>query len=325
MRLLVLGAGGIGGYFGARTAAAGGDVTFLVRPGRAALLRDKGLHVFSPHGDLHLTPKLLTRDELSTPFDAAILSCKAYDLDSAMNDIAPAVGPETLLLPLLNGVAHIDRLVARFGEKRVLGGVAQAALLVTPSGEIRHFNATHRLIVGARGQAGTLAGPLRALTNLIAASGVDVVRSDNIMQAMWNKFVFWAALAGATCTLRANIGIIVQTTGGEAFVTGLIGECARVAEAAGHALTVSQLATCRSLLTESGSVLAASMLRDIERGGPTEAEFTLGDLIARARTADIDTRSLRLAYSHMQAYEIRRTTVNQSDTDYPPHPIATPP
>ena len=142
---------------------------------------------------------------------------------------------------------------------------------------------------------------------------------------MWNKFVFWAALAGATCTLRANIGIIVQTTSGEAFVTGLIGECAHVAEAAGHALTVSQLATCRSLLTESGSVLAASMLRDIERGGPTEAEFTLGDLIARARTADIDTRSLRLAYSHMQAYEIRRTTVNQSDTDYPPHPIATPP
>ena len=308
MRILVLGAGGIGGYYGARMHAAGGHVTFLVRPGRAAQLREKGLQVFSPFGDLQITPQLVTKETLTETFDVILLTCKAFDLDSAMNDIAPAIGPETLLLPLLNGVAHIDRLVARFGEKRVLGGVAQAALLVTPSGEIRHFNATHRLIVGARGQAGTLAGPLRDLTNLIAASGVDVVRSDNIMQAMWNKFVFWAALAGATCTLRANIGTILQTTGGEAFVIGLIGECARVAEAAGHALTVPQLATCRSLLTESGSVLAASMLRDIERGGPTEAEFTLGDLIARARKAGIDAHCLRLAYSHMQAYEIRRTT-----------------
>ena len=303
MRILVLGAGGIGGYFGARLEAAGGDVTFLVRPGRAAVLRERGLRIYSPCGDLHVTPKLLTREELRGPFDAVILSCKAYDLDSAMDDIAPAVGPQTLLLPLLNGVSHLERLVARFGRERVLGGVAQAALLVTPAGEIRHFNTTHRLVTGTRGP--TTQG-LKDLAVLIAASGVDFVLSDDIEQAMWNKFVFWAALAGATCTLRANIGIILQTVGGEEFVTGLIGECARIAESEGHALTVSQLATCRSLLTESGSVLAASMLRDIERGGPTEAEFTVGDLVARARSLNIDARCLRLVHSHMQAYEIRR-------------------
>ncbi len=306
MRLLVLGAGGIGGYFGARIHAAGGDVTFLVRPPRAAVLRENGLKVFSPHGDLHIAPKVLTRDELREPFDAVILSCKAYDLEAAMDDIAPAVGPRTLLLPLLNGVSHIDRLVARYGRERVLGGVAQAALLVTPEGDIRHFNATHRLITGAFGE--TPSG-LPELARLIAASGIDFILSDDIEQAMWNKFVFWSALAGATCTLRANIGIILRTLGGEEFVTGLIGECARVAERAGHALTVPQLSTCRELLTESGSVLEASMLRDIERGNPTEAEYTLGDLVERARTFGINAHCLRLAYTHMQAYEIRRQSL----------------
>ncbi len=305
MRILVLGAGGIGGYFGARIAAAGGDVTFLVRPGRARVLREDGLKIFSPRGDLHITPKLLTKEQVHAPFDAVILSCKAYDLDSAIEDIGPAVGPETLLLPLLNGVSHIDRLATRFGRERVLGGVAQAALLVTPGGEIRHFNTTHRLIIGAHG---AMPNRLRNLASLIAGSGVEFILSDDIEQAMWNKFVFWAALAGATCTLRANIGVILQTVGGEEFVTSLIGECARIAESEGHALTVSQLATCRSLLTESGSVLAASMLRDIERGNPTEAEFTIGDLVTRARTLNIDTHCLRLVYSHMQAYEIRRNT-----------------
>ena len=183
MRLLVLGAGGIGGYFGARIHAAGGDVTFLVRPPRAAVLRENGLKVFSPHGDLHIVPKVLTRDELREPFDAVILSCKAYDLEAAMDDIAPAVGPRTRLLPRLNGVSHIDRLVARYGRERVLGGVAQAALLVTPEGDIRHFNATHRLITGAFGE--TPSG-LPDLARLIAASGVDFILSDDVEQAMWN-------------------------------------------------------------------------------------------------------------------------------------------
>jgi len=308
IRLLVLGAGGIGGYFGARIHAAGGDVTFLVRPARAAALRENGLKVFSPHGDLHVRPKVLTRDELREPFDAVILSCKAYDLDAAMDDIAPAVGPRTLLLPLLNGISHLDRLAGRYGRERVLGGVAQAALLVTPEGYIRHFNTVHRLITGAFAESPSGPPGLPELARVIAASGVDFILADDIEQAMWNKFVFWSALAGATCTLRANIGIILQTLGGEEFVTGLIAECGRVAERAGHALTVPQLSTCRALLTESGSVLEASMLRDIERGNRTEAEYTLGDLIERATAYGINAHCLRLAYTHMQAYEIRRST-----------------
>ncbi len=304
MRLLILGAGGIGGYFGARIHAAGGDVTFLVRPARAALLRESGLRVFSPFGDLEIAPKLVTQPELRASFDAIILSCKAYDLDSAMDDIAPAVGERTLILPLLNGVRHIERLAARFGENRVLGGVAQAALMVTPEGGIRHFNKIHQLIAGVRSQP---APPEWAeLSAILANAGFEFIPSEDIGQAMWNKFVFWSALAGATCTLRANIGEILQTSSGREFITGLIDECARIARTAGHALSDAQLETCRGRLTEKDSVLAASMLRDIERGGPTEAEHTLGDLVARADANGIRAHCLRLAYSNMQAYEIRR-------------------
>ena len=186
----------------------------------------------------------------------------------------------------------------------MLGGVAQAALLVTPSGDIRHFNKTHRLVIGARCKPAP--ATLQRLAQILAASGVEFILADDIEQAMWNKFVFWSALAGATCTLRACIGELLQSVGGEEFVTGLLVECARVAEASGHALSDAQLATCRTLLTEKGSALAASMLRDVERGGPTEADYTLGDLVERAIAKNISVHCLRLAYSHMQAYEVRR-------------------
>ncbi|WP_153110683.1 2-dehydropantoate 2-reductase [Propionivibrio limicola] len=309
MRILVLGAGGIGGYFGARIHEAGGDVTFLVRPGRLTTLREHGLKVLSPLGDLHFSPKLLTKDELKAKaehFDLVILSCKAYDLASAMDDIAPAVGKESAVLPLLNGVRHIDVLAERFGEERVFGGVAQAALLVTAAGEIRHFNKIHRLITGARGVPHPPC--LHELAALMAKTSVEFILADNIEQSMWNKFVFWSSLASATCTLRANIGEILQTVSGEEFITGLIDECAHIASASGHALTESQLATARATLTEKDSVLAASMLRDIERNGPTEAEHTLGDLVVRAGALGFKAHCLRLAYSHMQAYELRRQT-----------------
>ncbi len=304
MRLLIVGAGGIGGYFGARIHAAGGEVTFLVRPRRAVQLRETGLQVFSPFGDLKITPRIVTRPELKQDFDAIILSCKAYDLDSAMDDIAPAVGERTLILPLLNGVSHIERLAERFGAQRVLGGVAQVALLVTPAGEIRHFNNIHQLITGVR----HLPAPpeFDALAQVLASSGFEFILSDDIGQAMWNKFVFWSALAGATCTLRATIGEILQTRSGEEFITGLIEESAQIAATAGHALSETQLATCKGRLTDKDSVLVASMLRDMERGGPTEAEHTLGDLVARAEANGIKAHCLRLAYSNMQAYEIRR-------------------
>jgi len=304
MRILVLGAGGIGGYFGARIHAAGGDVTFLVRPARAEQLRRNGLSVHSPLGDLHITPKVLTGDEIAAPFDVVMLSCKSYDLDSAMAAIAPAVGEASVILPLLNGVRHIDRLVERFGNARVLGGVAFISVALMRDGNIQHLNSLHRLFAGSR-----TAAPSPWLTPLaqqLAASGFEFVLSQTIEQAMWDKFAFLTTLAGATCLFRASIGQILQTPAGETFINGLLDEGAAVTAACGHPLAEAQLAAYRQTLNDRSSGLMASMLRDVERGGPTEAEHILGDMLARGQALMLNTPKLQLACSHLQAYALRR-------------------
>jgi 2-dehydropantoate 2-reductase len=305
MRILVLGAGGTGGYFGARIHNAGGDVAFLVRPTRAENLRTNGLRVSSALGDIHIAPKLITTAENpGGHFDVIVLSCKAYDLNSALESISPLTGADTIVLPLLNGVAHLDALDARFGRERVLGGVAHLAVSLSPTGEIKHLNKFHRLIVGSR-----CAPPskwLSPLAELLSATPVDFSVSDHVEQDMWDKFVFLSALAGATCTMRANIGEILSTCAGKAFIVGLLGECEKVAAACRHPPNTDQLAAYRNQLTERGSSYTASMLRDIERGGPTEADHVLGDMSRRGDASGIDIPLLKLAYSHLQAYESAR-------------------
>ena len=304
MRILILGAGGIGGYYGARIAAAGGDVSFLVRAPRAAQIRSNGLRVQSTLGDLLLAPPVLTREEIDTPFDFIFISCKSYDLASAIEAIAPAVGEASLIVPLLNGVRHIDQLDARFGSERVLGGVAFISVALQPDGEIRHLNSMHRLFIGARfpEQAERLA----PLATLLASANFEFVCSETIEQAMWDKFAFLTALASATCLFRASVGQILQTSAGEDFTNDLLDECAAVADACGHPLDGAQLDTYRQTLTDRSSSLMASMLRDVERGGATEAEHILGDMFMRGQQQRLATPMLQLAYAHLQAYEIRR-------------------
>ncbi|MDR2450961.1 MAG: 2-dehydropantoate 2-reductase [Candidatus Accumulibacter sp.] len=304
MRILMLGAGAIGGYFGARIHAAGGDVTFLARPERAARLSERGLRVTSVAGNLEIRPKLLTRDELTGTFDLVVLSCKAFDLDSAMDVVAPVVGERSLVAPLLNGVRHIDTLTARFGRERVLGGVALISAAVDPDGDIRHMNRMNGMTVGALD--GQPLPALEALAKTLASPGFDLMVSDDIMQAMWDKFVFLATLAGATCLMRANVGTLMATRDGEQYVCALIDECMAIAEASGHPLTGAKRSIYRNQLTDRDSTLTASMLRDVEADKPTEAEHILGDLIHWADLGNVKAPRLSLAYSHLQAYERRR-------------------
>lgn len=305
MRVLVLGAGGIGGYFGARLHDAGGDVSFMVRPARAENLKANGLRVSSPLGDTTLTPQLITAGaNPGAGFDVVILSCKAYDLDSASDAIAPVLNSGSVVLPLLNGMAHLATLDARFGRERVLGGVAHISVALGPDGAIAHLNKFQRLIFGSRSpKASPWLAPLEAL---LAASPVDFAVSQDIEQDMWEKFVFLATLAAANCTMRANVGEILATCAGEDFITGLLGECEQIAAASGHPASPEKLAVYRSQLADRGSTVAASMLRDVERGGPTEADHVLGDLVARGAALGIEVPLLKLAYSHLQAYELVR-------------------
>jgi 2-dehydropantoate 2-reductase len=304
MRFLVVGAGAIGGYFGGRLLEAGRDVTFLLRPARAAQIAVGGLAIRSALGDADLpAPPWLLAEDLAAPFDVVLLSCKAQDLAGAVAAFAPAVGPGTAILPLLNGMRHLDALDARFGPGRVLGGECLISTTLDEAGRVIHLNEAHSLLFGERD--GASSARTDAIAEAFAGAQFDGRRSDAILQEMWEKWVFIAAAAGITCLLRATVGDIVAAGASEP-ATALLAECGAIAAAQGFAPRDRALDRFRRMLAEPGSTLAASMLRDIERGAATEGEHILGDLLRRAAPGQ-DAPMLRLAQAHLRAYEARRT------------------
>jgi 2-dehydropantoate 2-reductase len=313
VRILVVGAGGIGGYFGGRLLGSGRDVTFLVRARRAAQLARTGLVIHSPLGDLDLpAPPTITAGALRAadmarePFDVILLTVKAYDLGAAMDDFAPAVGPRTLILPLLNGMRHLDRLDERFGADRVLGGWCAVSTTLDAEGRIVHLDELAILAFGACD--GSRSERLEAIAAALSDAGFEAQLSKVIVQEMWVKWVTVATGAGITCLMRAAIGDIVAAGAGD-LSTALLDECAAIAAQQGHALSLTVLQDRRAWCTSPGSQLTASMLRDIERGAPIEAEQILGDLLRRDRRGEgTGTASLlRIAYAHLKSYEARRS------------------
>ncbi|HEY9130346.1 MAG TPA: 2-dehydropantoate 2-reductase [Dyella sp.] len=304
MRILVVGAGAIGGYFGGRLLENGQDVTFLVRPARAAKLAADGLTLRSSLGDFHRdAPATLTAATLDRHYDLILLSCKAYDLDRAIADIAPAVGPETTILPLLNGMQHMDRLDERFGADRVLGGQCVIAATVDADGVVRHLNTSHSLTYGERD--GSESARIASIRSAMAGAKFEPRASNNILQDMWDKWVFLTTLAGMTCLMRASVGDIMRAPGGKETTLALLETCRSVAGHAGHPPHDAVLARARATLTEGGSSLTASMLRDLEGGKAVEADHVVGDMLARVAPG-VDAAVLRAAYAHLKAYEIRR-------------------
>ncbi|KTF30473.1 2-dehydropantoate 2-reductase, partial [Xanthomonas vesicatoria] len=201
MRILVLGAGGTGGYFGGRLAQAGVDVTFLVREARAAQLQADGLRIRSPLGDAqvavtHVTAQALPALVAQQPFDLVMLSCKAYDLDSALEAIAPAKGEHTTVLPILNGLRHYAVLDERFGAARVLGGLCFISAAKGADGEILHMGKPASITFGERdGNADS--ARVQAFAAACAQAGIDHVASTQIAQEQWIKYSFLTALAAA--------------------------------------------------------------------------------------------------------------------------------
>jgi 2-dehydropantoate 2-reductase len=306
MRTLVVGAGAIGGYFGGRLLQAGRDVEFLVRPRRAAQLAKAGLVIRSPLGDADLpNPPMVTAETLREPFDLILLSCKSYDLASAADSFAPAVGAATAILPLLNGMAHLDFLENRFGNSAVLGGQCVISTTLDADGRVLHLNDTHLLSFGERD--GARSTRAEAIAATMAGARFDSRLSTAILQEMWEKWVLIATTAGITCLMRASVGDIVAANG-VALTTSLLDECAAIAATAGFAPREPIMARSRTMLTAPGSTFAASMLRDIERGAPIEADHIVGDLLRRGRGKDYPL--LRIAYAHLKAYEARRQREN---------------
>jgi 2-dehydropantoate 2-reductase len=302
MRTLVVGAGAIGGYFGGRLLEAGRDVTFLVRPRRAAELAQAGLRIRSRLGDATLAaPPTVLAQDVAHAFDLVLLSVKAYDLEDAMASFAPAVGPATAILPLLNGMRHLEILDARFGQARVLGGQCAIAATLNEKHEIVHLNQSYSLSYGERD--GAMSERVKAIEHLMAGALSGARASATILLDMWEKWVFLAALAGSTCLMRAAIGDISAAPGGADLALRLLDECRGVAAAEGHPPREAFLGGIRHTLTEAHSAFTASMLRDIENGAPIEADHVIGDLLRRGQPG---LSLLPIVYTHLKAYEARR-------------------
>ena len=305
MRILVVGAGAIGGYFGGRMLAAGRDVTFLVRPKRAAELADAGLVIKSPNGDVTLkNPPAVQADKLTEKFDVVLLSCKAFDLDDAIKSFAPAVGPQTSIIPLLNGMRHLDMLDGKFGRERVLGGLCAIAVTLNEHREVVHLQPMQSLNFGERD--GKMSNRVRAIAEVMASGKFGSVASEHIVQEMWEKWVFLASVAASNCLMRAPVGTILASPGGKDFLLGMLDESCAIATAEGHAPRAPFLERTRGMFTAEGSPMTASMFRDIKVGAAVEADHVIGDLIARADAAKVPVPKLRTAYTHLKAYEKQR-------------------
>jgi len=304
MNILVLGAGGIGGYFGGRLAEARIDTTFLVRPRRREQIAREGLVIESPHGDARIEAKTVVAEELKPGYDAVLFTCKAYDLDSAMDAIAPAMDGRAVLVPMLNGIAHLERLDARFGAANVMGGVAQINATLRRDGVVVNGDKLHRIIFGERDKQATPRA--QALADAFARTIVEWKLSPDIMQDMWEKVVFLSALAAGTCLFRGNVGEINSAPGGTEAMQRLLDANAKIATAEGFAPRAQPMEAFRERLTDRSGNWSASMLRDLEGGGQVEADHIVGFMLERARRHGIDDTVLSLAYTHLRTYEARR-------------------
>jgi len=305
MRFLIVGAGALGGYYGGMLLRGGADVTFLVRPHRAARLADRGLTIKLPEGAFKTPIKTVTAGAVGGPYDIVFLTCKAYDLDSAIEDFAPALSPSGAVLPVLNGINHIAVLGERLGADRVLGGTTQFLVMQTPEGDI---------IPTIHGTAQTTFGELtgggsarcEAILAALAAGGVRCSISENIVAEMWTKFCGAAASFTIAAVMRARAGEVVAAPAGAGFVGATVDECARIAAAAGYPPQPWLREIVIQIWTQPGSNYGPSLLADIENGRPTEGEHVIGDLARRADGLGVEAPIARAALCSVQIYEARR-------------------
>jgi len=304
MRVLVLGAGAVGGYFGGRLAEKGVDVTFLVREKRRRQLAERGLRIHSVNGDVQIQPKLIVAGEAAEPFDLVILTMKAYHFAEGIASVSPYVGENTLLLPLLNGFAHMEKLQQQFGADRVLGGLCFIESTLDENGDVRHTSKAHEVKFGE--WDGRRTSRIEALAQLFAGARAVFTPSERIVAEMWYKYLFIVTLSGLTTLMQAPIGPIREAEYGRELSRQLFSEAAAVMRAAGAPLAEDAVERQMQMLEAQGYKMKSSMLRDMEKGLPTEADHLQGYLLRLAEQHKLEVPLLKLVYHNLQVYELKR-------------------
>lgn len=305
MRILVVGAGAVGGFFGGYLAAAGRDVTFLVRERRAEILKAQGLTVRAVHGDVRVEePRVVVAAEIEEPYDVILLSVKAFGLEQALADITPAVGPDTTIVPLLNGLRHFDVLRERFGEDAVVGGLCFVATTLDADGSIRQLGPLQTIVIGEF--EGGETPRITAVHEALDGAGFEARLSLDIQQGLWEKWFVLAAGGALTTLLRAAVGEIESVPNGVATARAIVAECASVAAAAGHAPSERAYQSAEKTLTQPGSDFTTSLYRDRAVGSEVEADQILGDLVVRANGFGLSVPLLAAADAGLEIYRAQR-------------------
>jgi 2-dehydropantoate 2-reductase len=307
MRTLVVGAGATGGFFGGRLAQIGRDVTFLVRSARAEILRRDGLEIISPLGDATIQAKLITADELRSkpqPFDLIILAVKAYALEQAIDDLAPAVGPETTILPLLNGMRQLDMLDARFGAEHTIGGTCRINSDVDAEGRVLQLSKLGDVTFGERNRERT--PRIEKIHAELSGALFDIILSPDVLASMWHKWYILASLNTICILPQGTVGEVVAVPRGLDFANQAIDECIAIATANGYPPPAELIAWDRKRVTVPGSDLTSSMYRDMMKNAPVEADHIIGDLLTRGEAHNIAAPLLSATYVRLKVYASSR-------------------
>jgi 2-dehydropantoate 2-reductase len=304
VRTLFVGAGATGGYFGGRLAHAGKDVTFLVRPGRQATLARRGLRLKTPDGEITVEPRTVTADRLDGQYDLVVLAVKSYALEQAMIDMAPALGPRTVIVPLLNGIRHIDQLVGAFGPERAWGGVCVIAATLDEEGDVvQQVGGLQRLGYGPLD--GQDDDRLSEVTYALEGDGFDSNPSRSIVRDMWEKWEVLASLGAITTLMRSPVGAVNAAPGGAAFSQAVAAEAIAIVTAAGHAPRPGAAAYLESVVATTEPT-TSSLYRDMMAGQPVEADAILGDLVAEAGKHGVPAPLISAAYTQLTLYAAGR-------------------
>lgn len=309
MRILVVGAGAIGGLFGGLMAAHGRDVTFLVHPARARALEQHGLQLVGvaggPQDDVQTVPvNAVTADQLgAAKFDLVLLAVKAYGLDAAIDDIAPAMSAGATVLPVLNGMRHYDLLAARFGAEKVIGGFAFVSAYLDESGRIGTGPVPASITYGELD--GSLSQRVERFHRAADGCGFRATLSTTILDELWAKWVYLAPFAALSILTGGSIGEAARAPGGRGTAAALLAEAAAVAQANGHRPPPEKLARDLDILTDVDSANRASMVKDQLAGRPVEDEAIIGDMVDRAAAAGLDVPLLRATRAALGVYARR--------------------
>lgn len=304
MRILVVGAGATGGYFGARLAQAGQDVTFLLREKRAQIVEKDGLTIHSPHGDVHFQPQVVQASQLTGAYDLILLTVKSFGLEAAMKDIAPVVGENTMVMPVLNGMKHMETLSQRFGEHALIGGLCKINATLDDDGHIHQMTPLHQIFYGEL--SGEKTERIKRVDEAFRSAGFEAFLSETILTDLWEKWLLLSSFGAITCTMRGNIGQVASAPGGIEFAQGIVTEALTTMKAFGYAERPAAVAKVRESVTDKNSPQTSSMYRDMTQGHAVEADQIVGDLVERATRVGIPVPLLKAAYTHLCVYKERR-------------------